>query len=327
MDALNNTIIGGPNLQSASYRFRAVTSSNLSSIRVYIIGPTHSGYGAGTGGIWKVSVQTDSGTTAHGPSGTILSSTTFKPVDDFPVISWSSPASLTSGQLYHVVFENIDASPTTNYASLDGVFMYSPTTPRQPRFSDIDWGQPERFGTNPWADTRNTIPIAALTYANGVTQGQGYMENWDQAKKTITGTAMAREIFTTTARTVSEFNVRLSRVSGTSPLNIRLETSSGTLISSCAIPAESIAISTRNTWGRCTFSSVSITGAYNVVLSTPTDTKYSIYVIRKGVSYGMPSTTYFADGYAQFNSGSGWVGFDPGWSGPSTEGDLQFYFR
>jgi len=65
----------------------------------------------------------------------------------------------------------------------------------------------------------------------------------------------------------------------------------------------------------------------DLVLSAAADTSYSIFVIRKGVSWGFAPTTYFSDGHAQYNPGSGWVAFDPAWRGPLDEGDLQFAFH
>jgi hypothetical protein len=332
MDSLNNTQVGGPRIQSTSYRFRASTSSKLDSIRVYIIDPTHPGYGAGTGGTWEITVQTDDGSANHAPSGTVLATTSFKPVDDFPVISWPSPASLTAGRLYHVVFRNVDPNPTANYASLDGVFMHQPTVPRQAAFSDVDWGQPTRSGSGAWSDQSNTVPIMQLNYANGVTAGLGYMENWSRSAKTISGGARVRQRFTVSgsSRLVTTVSVRLKRLGGSSPLRIRLETSSGVLVEQATIPASSIPVASHPSWATYRFarSRTLLTGrAYNLVLTSASDTSYLIFVIRQGSSYGFSPTTYFADGSAQYNPGTGWVGFDPGWRGPLDQGDLQLYFR
>jgi hypothetical protein len=340
MDSLNNTQIGGPDDQSTSYRFRAGTSSQLRSVRVYVIGPSHSGYGAGTGGTWQITVQTDDGTARHAPSGTVLATTSFHPVDDFPVISWASPATLTAGQLYHVVFKNVDPNPAANYASVDGVFMYQPTSPRQAAFSDVDWGQPMRSGGGAWADRSNTVPIMQLTYANGVTDGLGYMEVWVRSDKDISGAAKARESFTVSGpnRTVGSFSVRLMRISGSSPLTVRLETAAGGLIEQGTIAASQIAVGTPGdhsggghaTWETYTFDSprTLVAGqAYNVVLSTASDTVYSIFVIRQGSSYDFTPTTYFADGHAQYTSGSSWGPFTEDSGRPVDEADLQAYFR
>jgi len=331
MDSLNNTQVGGPNNTSTSYRFRASTSARLNSIRVYIIGPTHAGYGAGTGGTWQVSVQTDNGASNHAPSGTVLATTTFKPVDNFPVISWSAPASLSAGILYHIVFVNVDADPTVNYASVDGVFMFRPTSQRQPAFSNVNWGQPTRSGSGGWSDLSTTVPIMQLNYSNGVTAGLGYMEVWVRSYKAISGTARAREAFTVSGsnRSVSSFSVRLMRISGSSPLTVRLETSDGTLIEQGTISASAIAIGTYATWVTCTFpsSQTLVAGqAYNVVLSTTSDTVYSIFVIRKGSSWGFSPTTYFSYGHAQYTTGSSWGPFTQDGGSALDQGDLQFYF-
>jgi hypothetical protein len=341
MDSLNNTHVGGPNNLSTSYRFRAATSARLDSVRIYVIGPSYPGYGAGTGGIWEITVETDDGTTAHRPSGAVLAQTTMKPTEAFPVIAWSSPASLTAGQLYHVVFRNIDPNPTVNYASVDGVFMHKPTVPRQPRFSDTDWGQPMRSGSGSWADRTNTVPIMQLTYANGVTDGLGYMEVWVRSHKAISGSAKARQTMVVSGpnRLVSSFSIRVMRVNGTSPLTVRLETSIGTLIEQGTIPAAQIALGTpgigadgtRNpTWATYTFSSPRTLASgqgYNVVLSTPSDTTYSIFVIREGTSYKFGPATFFSDGRAQYTTGSTWGPFTQDGAGPLDQADLQFHFR
>jgi hypothetical protein len=315
-------------------------SAALQSVRVYVIGPTHAGYGAGTGGSWQVTVQTDDGTASHAPSGTVLATTFFMPVDGFPVISWSSPASIAAGQLYHAVFKNVDPNPTANYASLDGVSMYQPTVPRQAAFGDVDWGQPTRSGSGAWADQSNTAPIMQLNYANGVTGGLGYMEVWVRSYKSISGGAMAREAFTVSGpnRAVSSFSVRLMRISGSSPLTVGLETSTGTLIEQGTIAASQIAIGTPGdhggsghaTWETYTFDApqILVSGqSYNVVLSAPSDTIYSMFVIRKGSSWGFSPSTYFSDGHAQYTTGAGWGPFTQDGSGTLDQADLQFNFR
>ena len=340
MDSLNNTQVGGPTNLSTSYRFRATTSSKLNSIRVYVMGPTQSGYGAGSGGTWQVTVQTDDGTATHAPSGTVLATTMYQPVDVFPVISWSSPATLVPGQLYHVVFKNVDPNPTANYASVNGILMYQPTVPRQAIVSDVDWGQSMRSGTGAWADRASTVPIMQLNYANGVTDGIGYMEVWVRSFKSISGNATAREAFTVSGpnRAASSISVRLMRISGSSPLAIRLERSDGTLIEQGTIAASAIPIGTPGdhggsghaTWETYTFATPQtlVSGqSYNVVLSAPSDTVYSIFVIRKGSEWGFSPSTYFSDGRAQYTTGSGWGPFTQDGSGPLDDGDLQFYFR
>jgi hypothetical protein len=340
MDSLNNTIVGGPDGTVASYRFRASTSAGLSSIRVYVMGPTHAGYGAGTGGTWQVTVQPDDGTSRHEPSGTVLATASLQPTEVFPVVAWSSPPSLVAGQLYHVVFTNVDPDPAANYASVNGIFMYQPTSPRQPAFSDTDWGQLTNARGGGWSESENTVPIMQLSYADGVTDGEGYMEVWIRSAKTISGSAQAREAFTVSGpdRAVAAFSVRLMRISGTSPLGVRVEDADGTPIAEGSIAASTIAVGAPGdhgglghaTWETSTFSTPRILrsgSSYQVVLSTAADTSYSIFAIMQGEPWGFDPATYYADGHAQYTTGSDWGPFTQDGGAALDQGDLQFYFR
>jgi hypothetical protein len=338
-DNLNNSQIGGPQNQQTAYRFRATETSALQSIRIYVIDSTHPGYGGGTGGTMRITVETDDGTASHLPSGTILATTdVVHPVDGAGnVYSFASPPQLVAGQLYHIVFRNIDPSPTVNFVSVDGLYVDSDLPVWQPAFPNTDWANLVKLGSGSWSADRGpgqgTItPIMALSYANGVVDGMGYIEIWYGSPKTISGSGSAREAFTVSgpSRQVSSVSVRLKRVSGSSPLVVRLETSSGALVEQGSIPASSIPTTGYASWATYNFatSRTLVAGqGYHLVLSSASDTSYSIFVIRKGVSYGFSSQTYFADGSGQYNPGSGWVAFDPGWRGPLDEGDLQFYFR
>lgn len=338
-DTLANTQVGGTscgcsNLIS-SYRFRATVSSTLSSIKIYLIGPGHPGYSAGTGGKIEVSVQTDNG---GKPSGTVLTSTEITPRDNAGfTISFPSPAFLTSGQVYHIVFRNTDPSPTVNYSSINSLYVYGSTlTPVQPKFDDMDWAQLMNAGSG-WEVRPNFTPILNLFYGNGETAGAGYMEVWVYTYQKISGVNQVRESFTVSGsdKTVSSVAVRLRRTSGNSPLTLRLETSAGTLIEEVSVPASSIAASASGgdnggaVWASANFSSLhtlALGQSYNLVLSTASDAEYTIFALRKGVDYGYTSKTYFNDGIAQFTTGSGWTYF--GYSGAPNLGqsDIQFYF-
>ncbi len=341
MDALNNTVVGGPDATSTSFRFRATTSSALVSIRLYVMGADHPGYGAGTGGTIEATVQPDDGTATHAPSGTLLATTTFTPTTTFPIVAWAAPATLVAGELYHVVFRNIDADPAANFASVNGIFMYQPTSPRQPAFSDTDWGEPTRNGEGEWADLPGTVPIMQLDYANGVTAGEGYLEAWVRSAKEISGPGRAREAFTVSGgdRQVRSFSVRLMRISGTSPLVLELQSADGSVSDRGTIAAADIPIgvpgdhggpghATWQTWSMSAPLTLAAGRSYAVVLSTAADTGYSVFAIRKGVEYGFGSATTFADGHAQYSEdGVTWTPFEQDGGGALDEGDLQFYFR
>jgi hypothetical protein len=128
------------------------------------------------------------------------------------------------------------------------------------------------------------------------------------------------------------------RISGSGPLTVTLEKSDGTQIDQCTIGASAVAVGNPGdhsggghaTWESCKFASSQTLAAgqsYNAVLSAPSSTVYSIFVIRKGSSWGFKPTTYFAQGHAQYSAGSGWGPFTQDGAGPLDQGDLQFYFR
>ncbi len=83
-------------------------------------------------------------------------------------------------------------------------------------------------------------------------------------------------------------------------------------------------------WAKLRFSSrrtLQRKARYQLVLSSDADTTYSVVAIRKGGYYRYTHQTYFRDGSAQWTTGSGWTGFDPGWGVATDEGDLQMFFR
>lgn len=344
-DSLANTQVGGtdcgcPN-DLVSYRFRSGTSARLDSLRIYLIANGNTGYSSGTGGSLEVSVEADDGTLTHGPSGTILASTTLtpgNPGEAFPLIAFSAPATLTAGQLYHVVFRNTDPAPLQNFVSVDGMFTFGARlVPQQPRASDADWGQLTNPGTG-WQLQPNYTPILQLNYANGVKDGMGYIESWVNAPKTISGPAAVRETFTRTGPAISVGSawIRLLRVSGQSPLSVRLETAAGALVASATIAADSIPAGSPDTgqgsaWAGARFSAavpLAAGQAYELVLSAPADTVYSIFSLERGDNYDFAPATYFSDGYGQYTTdGTTWSGFDqPGGRANNTNSDLQFYF-
>ncbi len=324
MDGIGNTQVGGPNgapTRLVSYRFRASTSAALPSIQFATT--NGSGYWGGTGGSLSITVQTDNG--AGYPSGTILASASLVPQNlccNWPVLTFSSPPTLTAGHLYHVVFRNTDPDPATNYPSLNNLYSGNADVPRQPKYSDTDWAETLKDGGSWWTRPDYT-PSLGLYYANGVVDGVGYAYIGSPA--TISGTSRARETFTVSGanRSVSAVGVRLKSVSGSDPLTIRLETSGGAAIETVTIPGSAL---TAGHWATATFhaSHTLDSGAsYNLQLTTPSTSRYSLQSIYQGSSYGAWNpATYFADGRAQTDTGGGWAN----WGG-RTDPDIQFYLR
>ena len=202
----------------------------------------------------------------------------------------------------------------------------------QPTSSDLDLATLARkASTGTWSVMPNNTPIIELDYADGSSQGRGYIDFWAGAPKQISGSMGVRETFTVSGsdRVVSSASVRVNYISGPSPLTIRLENADGTLMDQGTV--SNLTVSPANSmgsWAKVTFASVQTLKAgssYNLVLSTPSNTVYQAIAMQKGTSYGYSSTTVFKDGYAQFNSGNGWTGWESNGHPNRTDGDLQFF--
>ena len=336
-DALANTVLGGPYLNSVSYRFQAKHASALKGIRVFFIWSlVKSGYQAGQGGTIQVDLKADDNTAAHLPTGPSLASVSYGNVvaqnNNYPELQFPYPATLTGGGLYHLVFTNVDPTPTTNYISLDSLYTNAQTAPMQPSISDTNYAALVRSGTGAWRLRQGFTPILELDYADGGSQGAGYMEVWSTNAKTISGNAQVRETFKVSgpSRTFTKIMVRTQLVAGASPLTLQLTEADGTVIAQGTVPAASVLKGVPN-WVTCTFplsTALSSGVGYNLTLTTAADTQYSIFPIRKGLDKGFSTSTAFPDGYAQATStgSTGWAGWDM-WGTPNlTTSDLQFMF-
>ena len=335
-DSLANTVVGGVSNNSVSYRFQAKYLTPLEGFRVFFIwSTTVAGYNAGLGGTIRVDLMADDNSPAHLPTGTALASTTYGniiPQENFyPKLTFPSPVALQGGNLYHLVFTNIDAFPAVNYISLDTLYTAAQTAPMQPVMADADFAVLLKSGTGAWKLRQGYTPTLELDYATG-SQGNGYMEIWSTNPKTISGNASGRETFKVTgpSRTFSKVLLRLEHASGASPLTVRIEEGDGTLMEQAQVPAANFPLGV-TAWVTVTFplSHVLNTGvAYHLVLSSPADSVYAAFPMRKGLDKGFSTSTVFPDGYAQFTAtgASGWTGWNM-WGTPNlTTSDLQFMF-
>jgi hypothetical protein len=335
-DGLANTVVGGPAENIVSYRFRAGHSGLLQQIHVYLI-PNHVGYSAGTGGQLQVTVNADDGTAAHNPSSTVLASYLLAnplaatPSINFPVFVFSAPPSLVQGQLYHIVFTDVDPNPAANYISVDALYYANPMTPSQPTISDTDFAELLGAPNGTWAPRQGYTPILELDYQDGFSELNGYMEVWVGAPQNISGSAAVRETIAVSSaqENVASVSIRVARVSGSDPLIVTLENGDGTLIEQGQIPADALPADNSYGWATYMFASSHTLASgltYHLQLTSAATSTYQAFPIRKGLAYGFQNTTYFPDGYAQFNQGGSWVGWTQWGVSNRTDSDLQFYF-
>jgi hypothetical protein len=338
-DSLGNTVIGGDDRTSLSFRFRATWTGTVDAIRCYVIKNVNgrSGYSNGTMGTLRVALESDSGGQRHVPSGKRLASSTFRPADRgfFPEVRFDKPAHVVAGRLYHVVFSNIDSDPERNYFSINALYSGS-RLGRGPRVPDdlaVLEGDRGGGGATYWAPRRSGpreyyLPIMDVVGGGGRHLGIGYMEVWDP--KPIGGDAQIRQLLRTRGGKSTRVDgvwLRVQRESGAHDgLKISLGRSSGGSLASATVAPGKVPSSAPG-WIHVAFSKPATLppGAdLALTLSASGGSSYEAFPIRKGISYGFDRTTVFESGYAQFNDGSGWVGWDQ-WGGHDERtSDLQF---
>ncbi|HEY0444520.1 MAG TPA: hypothetical protein VGC90_09880 [Candidatus Limnocylindrales bacterium] len=327
-----------------SHRFRASTTSALVSVRFSQRGgPVYSG---GTGGTVVISVHRDDG--AGRPSSAVLASLTYSPgnpLNDgwttFLDLDFPSPAILTEGHLYHIVFENVDAAPRSNFISinelavLDGV-----SSPRQPTFRDADSGV-LYTKSGAWILDGAYTQVMDLTYRNGARDGQGYIEAMVAKYGAIGGSAMVRERFVPrSTRTFSMAAVRVKRTTGGSPLTIEIVGPTGVIatgeVRATAVPIGSpLDAYSASAWARVSFPAVSLTAgtAYSLIVSSDSGTRYTATPVREGTDTGETGGAGHSTGFRskRFTDGDGERSLDGGrtWAPlyPYSPVDLQFYLR
>jgi hypothetical protein len=322
-DTLANTQVGGSDSSGntqVAFRFRA-TSSSLTSVRFFI--QSGSGYGAGTGGTIELSIRPDAG---GAPSSTVLgSASVVHPGTSVGRLVTFSPAvSLTPGAMYDIVFRNTDASPRSNFVSVNATYVYGAAlNPLQPGGSDMS----VLINQGSWSTRTNYMPIVDVGWADGSHSGQGYMEVWIRDYANIGGSAMARESFTNpTARTITTLAVRVRRTSGSGALTLSIPGVVSATVPASAVPASAPGGDNGGAvWVTATLSSpVTLpAGPGSLVLSAPSGTTYTTFPVRKGGSYGYDAATWFSQGQGQYTTGGSWQPFN----GDANGSDLQFYVK
>jgi hypothetical protein len=336
-DSLGNTVIGGPVHTAITFRFRAMWTGSVVAIRCYVIKNVRdrSGYSLGDMGTMRVALQADSGRRPHVPVGRALASATFRPADRgfFPLVRFSKPARVVAGRLYHVVFSNVARDPVHNYVSINALYSASrlgrgPGVPQGLAVLESDGGGSARWAPRRSASHEYYLPILDVVGARpGQHSGMGYMEVWDS--KPIGGNAGVRQLLRVPdgGWTIDGAWLRVKRDgSSGDPLVLGLVQNDGTVLASVSVPAAQVPTADAG-WVRVRFASpVSVPAGTQLALtaSAASTGAYDAFPLRKGSEYGFAPDTYYNGGYAQFNDGSGWVGWDQ-WGGHDLhDSDLQF---
>lgn len=300
---LANVEIGRDHRQ-LSYRFQAAQSALLDNVRVYVkVGP---GYSLGDGGMIRVDLESDDGTSQHTPSGKSLASATITQLQSGPfnrVLTFGSPVALTAGTLYHLVFSNPSSAPTQNFSSLNDI-MFS-GNPVASQLSDVAV-LTTADGSAGWSQFGNHLPIFALSYSNGTTQGQGYIDAIADGPATghVTGQNRAREVIAVHGAAQSAAQVSVfARAAGTAAsLHIRLENAGQQAMAEGDVALQN----TDFDWVTFTFPAPQTLASgqtYNLVLSADQG-QVDIIPVQAGSASGFNVPTLFTDGTYQLANGN-----------------------
>ncbi|MFH1537132.1 MAG: BPL-N domain-containing protein, partial [Patescibacteria group bacterium] len=327
-DDLNNITVGKWEGRTTTYRFKAEHTGTTEDFTFYVINKTPD-YAEGDGGHILIELKTDDNGL---PSDTVLDSYLWYPPmldfydpnnDKFPTLPLS--ADLVEGETYHIQFSNIHPDPVNNYVSVDNLFVWDEEiSPMHPAISQDELAVliMGYYGNWNWEVLENQTPIYKLSYTDGNSQGQPYIDGKTSYFKNMDGTNMVRQTFTNNDqdRLVSDVNVRVKKISGGGDLTVRLEHYNGDVISEGTIPEAEI--STTISWLNYTLSepiNLEEGRPYNLVLSS-NGGQYTTNPIQQGNYYGLDAGG-FDDGvmYYSSNAGSSWTSFP-------FDGDMQFYF-
>ncbi|MGZ6642120.1 MAG: hypothetical protein ACXVFT_09820 [Solirubrobacteraceae bacterium] len=341
-DSLANTRIGGPYGTVLAYRFRSQWTGVVRAVRVYVVvnSDGRDGYSDGTGGTLRVALVRDSGTPAHMPTRHVLASAAVASPsrDAWPLVRFGKAAHVVAGHYYHVVFTNADRDPRHNYVSINALVAYGRASPA-PRVPDglavliagtTDGGRtPDAWQPRGARAGDRYAPI--LDVVGGAPDqhlGRGYMEVWVDNRKPIGGDARVRQLLGQgPATTITGAWLRVRRRDGaTAPLTLRIERVAGGVLGSHSVPASAMP-SSGFRWVHVRFSRpVPVARGERIALTATAGepSAYEAFPVRKGVEFGFDPRTVFSGGYAQFNAGTAWVGWDQ-WGGHDRHtGDLQF---
>jgi hypothetical protein len=338
-DALGNTVIGGSARTALAFRFRATWTGSVVGVRVYVIKNVNgrTGYSAGDGGTMRVALHADSGGRRHVPAGGRLAATTFRPRDHgfWPLVRFAEAGRVVAGRLYHVVFTNIDSRPASNYVSINALYSASRLGrgPAVPNGLAVLAGSSAGSRAEGWElrgsrPNEHYLPILDVVGRRaGHHDGLGYMEVWDA--KPIGGDAAVRQLIRiggSQPMRVEGAWLRVRRTEGRRvPLRLRIERPDGEVLASASVAPGDVPTSDPG-WVHVRFAEPArIEPGTDVALTAVASGRaYEAFPIRKGADFGFDRSTMFNGGYAQFDDGDGWAGWDQ-WGGHDQRtSDLQF---
>ena len=253
-----------------------------------------SGYGAGNYGTFNFELQTNG--SGNYPSGTAIAHTyNVNPItamDGYSDGAFHFPisATLTAGQIYHLVITNVDSNPGTNWSSPNGLMTrvqpWDGTGNRVAYYSSGSW-KPWSSQDNPWNtsggnNVNGEHSPTMLTWSDGTNTGDPYYSAALSAGARFYGSSRAGEyiLWNQPTTTIGKIGVSVKRVGTPSgALIYHLEkVGSGDLATGAIATASQVG--TVQTWVYATLpSAVTLTQgqAYRLWFESPSSSSSSYY--------------------------------------------------
>lgn len=349
------------------FRFEAEKTGDLIQIRPYWKEDNRDpGYSKGTGGSYQVQLVADDGTSAHEPdtSNVLATSSTYTPGltpgtgpkggVSWTALTFSTKPTLTKGTIYHLIWKSLDASPSSNYVSINQTRIET----RSPLQATVE---PTRT-TNQWAamyrargssgswsirggyspiieigiDTTQSVGTVNDGFGNGTINVFYRNRTGDSL---VSGVNRLRQRMTPdTTMTLQKVAVCAGLYSGSGDLTLEIQNSSRTALETVTIPASSFpSVSSSDgaghLWAEASLAGTTTLSAstlYFLELRCASGTEYELGFQRDGglVGHGFVYSRW-RGGYAQYSddSGSSWQG--PRYWSVSDRQDtvLPFYFE
>ncbi len=313
-DSLANLEIGRFSGRTVSYRFLAMHSGSVSSVRVFFVFRTicDGCYANGNGGNVTVELKEDDGSSRHVPGSRVLARALVQdPMKQWNrVVELDRPATLQSGKVYHIVFSNPLPSATRNYVSIDDLYTRVEGGDLQPS------GEASQLavlfktsGAAEWEVKKQHVPILSVNFDDGYRQGQGYIDVKRNAVVVAEGQA-ARESFTFLYpdRSFRRAAVRVQPTASKGQIELQVSDSEGHILASHQFLINTVADAP--TWEIAEFSPPVLfkrLGRYSVTVIPQKGAGFTITPLQKGSTYGFDPDTLFTAGHCETKLATVWI--------------------
>ncbi|MEM9650554.1 MAG: hypothetical protein AAGA65_00570 [Actinomycetota bacterium] len=326
----------------ATYRFTADRTGEVDSVRLYyIVNTSRTGYANGTGGTVLMTVAPDDGSglpdeanlfagraeATFGLNGGAIIGDRSSYVRDTLFGRWdfSEPIPVVAGQDYHIVFQNLDPDPTNNYVILDLVIDLLPDSlqgsdpiPSPAARSEFGFVQSSGDGwrlADAHPEGHRQTPIFEVTYTDGNTQGQGFMQYEARGTFALTGSSAIRTTITVPEdRTVSQFAARVGAQAGGAVI-LEMTTMDGEVLRSVQASTDAVANYRNAVWAEGSVEPLTLTAGtqYAFVVRAAPGYSGDVVPLQAGVNYGFAPKSVFPFGVAQTSpDGSSWTNWRNG---------------